>query len=106
MSKRTTLHGKEYRDSGKFIIIKYQNRKLYSPALRSYVTLLSLLALYDEHGKNFTVIEHETGQDITQTLLLHAVLKKAEENPELQAVCFRDLQLAMHLAGSGANAQG
>jgi polyhydroxyalkanoate synthesis regulator protein len=48
--------------------IKYSNRKIYSKDLKRYVTLSELNDVIRE-GNSITVIDNETSNDITDTIL-------------------------------------
>ena len=49
-------------------IKRYPNRKLYDTEAKRYVTLDSI-ALMIQHGRDVQVIDHETGEDLTNLTL-------------------------------------
>lgn len=85
--KKSTAHTvtqKTLEKSGKFVIVKYQNRKLYSPLLATYVTLADVLLFYKKYRSKFQVISAVTNEDLTNQHLIAAAAKKAESNAGFQ----------------------
>ena len=64
-------------------IVKYQNRKLYNKDTSHYLNLTDIGNLIFE-GKNVTVIENKTKEDITAitfSLCLSEILKRSRSAP-------------------------
>ena len=59
-------------DSDTIIINKYSSRRLYNTNSSEYVTLDDLCRLINE-GKNFKIIDKDTGKDITNQYLLQII---------------------------------
>ena len=59
-------------DDSKIIIKKYANRRLYDTSASAYVTLEHLSALVRE-GKEFTVQDAKTGEDLTRAVLAQII---------------------------------
>jgi len=55
-------------------IVKYKNRKLYSPKLSKYVNLNYIIDLV-KNDKSVEVLEHSTKKNITNSVLSEAILK-------------------------------
>jgi polyhydroxyalkanoate synthesis regulator protein len=59
------------------VVIKvYGNRRLYRPDAGAYVTLDDLAAMVED-DEGFTVIEADTGIDITSSIRQHITRKRA-----------------------------
>lgn len=56
------------------ILVRYENRKLYSKATNTYVDLKYIKELVDQN-RAFKVIEYKSGQDITDVTLKRAIVK-------------------------------
>ena len=56
-------------------IKRYANRRLYDPAAGAYRTLGDL-ALLVEDDEDFVVIEAETGEDITRSVLQQIIVER------------------------------
>jgi polyhydroxyalkanoate synthesis repressor PhaR len=56
------------------IIKKYANRKLYHTNRKQYITLEGIAALI-QAGEQVQVLDNETGEDITSTILTQVVLQ-------------------------------
>ncbi len=61
---------------GPVLIKQYAGRRLYRPAAGSYVTLDDL-AVMVEDAEAFTVVEAESGADITSSILQHIIRRRA-----------------------------
>ena len=59
-------------DSDTIIINKYSSRRLYNTNSSEYVTLDDLCRLINE-GKNFKIIDKDSGKDITNQYLLQII---------------------------------
>lgn len=64
------------------LIKRYANRKLYNTATSRYITLKGIATLLEE-GEEVTVIDNETGEDITQVALSQILVdnQRAKEDP-------------------------
>jgi polyhydroxyalkanoate synthesis repressor PhaR len=60
------------------LIKRYENRKLYDPAARKYVTLLDLGRLVADGGE-IRVVDQKTGEDLTTLVLAQVVLEGVKE---------------------------
>jgi polyhydroxyalkanoate synthesis regulator protein len=58
------------------LIKQYAGRRLYHPAAGSYLTLDDVAAMVED-GKEFAVIEAESGTDITSSIRQHITRKRA-----------------------------
>lgn len=54
------------------ILKRYSNRKVYNPETKSYINLVDLLSMVRD-GREFSVVDHDTQQDITRETLQSAV---------------------------------
>jgi polyhydroxyalkanoate synthesis repressor PhaR len=59
----------------KIIIKKYENRRLYSSSEKKYVTLQNI-EKYITKGRSVQVLENESNQDITSSLLTQILLER------------------------------
>ncbi|MEM9176713.1 MAG: polyhydroxyalkanoate synthesis regulator DNA-binding domain-containing protein [Myxococcota bacterium] len=64
------------------LIKRYANRKLYNTETSRYITLKGIAKLLDE-GEEVTVVDKETGEDITQVALSQILVgnQRAKEDP-------------------------
>jgi polyhydroxyalkanoate synthesis repressor PhaR len=60
------------------LIKRYDNRKLYDPARKSYLTLSELAGLVAA-GQELRVVDQGSGDDITSTVLAHAILEALKQ---------------------------
>jgi polyhydroxyalkanoate synthesis repressor PhaR len=60
------------------LIKRYDNRKLYDPAARRYVTLTGLARLV-ARGEDVRVVDQRTGEDLTTTVLAQLLLEGVKE---------------------------
>lgn len=78
----------ETNDGVKTITIKkYANRRLYNTETSSYVTLDNLSAMVKE-GKEFTVHDAKTGEDITRQVLTHIIVEEESKGQNLLPISF------------------
>lgn len=68
-------------------IKKYANRRLYNTETSSYVTLDNLAAMVKE-GKEFTVHDAKTGEDITRQVLTHIIVEEESKGQNLLPISF------------------
>lgn len=64
---------------------RYQNRKLYDPSTSKYVTLIDIYETM-KSGQKFKVLNASTNEDITITVLLHALLEKGRRQEGSEVV--------------------
>jgi polyhydroxyalkanoate synthesis repressor PhaR len=60
------------------LIRRYENRKLYDPAARRYVTLEDLAGMVAS-GEEVQVLDQKTGEDLTNLVLAQVVLEGVKE---------------------------
>lgn len=63
------------------LIKKYSNRKLYDTERRKFTTIDDLAALV-ESGVDVQVVDHDTGVDRTDEVLVQLVRRKVQTKPE------------------------
>lgn len=75
------------------IIKRYNNRKLYDTASRSYITLEQIARLV-RRGEDVQVIDHDTGRDMTSLVFMQILLEEQKRVGELfpQVVLLRLLR--------------
>lgn len=64
--------------AGPRLIRRYENRKLYDPGARRYVTLEDLAAMVSA-GDEVQVLDQKTGEDLTNLVLAQVVLEGVKE---------------------------
>jgi len=65
-------------ESAARLIRRYENRKLYDPAARRYVTLEDLAGMVSA-GEEVQVLDQKTGEDLTNLVLAQVVLEGVKE---------------------------
>lgn len=65
-------------DARETLIKRYENRKLYDPEARKYVTLLDLRRRVAE-GAELRVVDQKTGEDLTALVLAQVVMEGIKE---------------------------
>ncbi|MET0554770.1 MAG: polyhydroxyalkanoate synthesis regulator DNA-binding domain-containing protein [Vicinamibacteria bacterium] len=60
------------------VIKRYENRKLYDPQARAYVTLADLSRMVTQGGE-IQVVDQKTGEDLTTLVLAQVVLEGVKE---------------------------
>lgn len=68
-------------------IKKYANRRLYNTETSSYVTLDNLAEMVKE-GKEFTVHDAKTSEDITRQVLTHIIVEEESKGQNLLPISF------------------
>src|SRR5690349_21245062 len=66
--------------TGKVVIRKYPNRRLYDTSGSRYVNLEDIAALIRD-GADIQVIDEKTGRDITRVTLTQIILEDARNEP-------------------------
>lgn len=61
------------------IIKKYPNRRLYDTEKSSYITLAAVYQLIRE-GQDFKVVDAESGEDITRSILIQIIIEQENGN--------------------------
>lgn len=74
-------------DKKPIIIKKYANRRLYNTDSSSYITLEFLAGLV-RAGKDFTVLDAKTDEDITRQILTQIIFEAENSGPNLLSVEF------------------
>ncbi len=69
------------------IIKKYANRRLYDTETSSYITL-ELLSQMTREGRDFTVVDAKTGEDITHSVLTQIIMEEEQRGTNLLPVNF------------------
>lgn len=79
--------GKNEVNLGTVTIKKYANRRLYNTATSSYVTLGDLCQMV-KSGRNFTVHDAKTNEDITRTVLTQIIVEEESKGHNLLPISF------------------
>lgn len=74
-------------NDGKIVIKKYANRRLYDTSASAYVTLEHLSELV-RNGKEFTVIDAKTGEDLTRAVLAQIIFEQENRKEGVLPVSF------------------
>jgi polyhydroxyalkanoate synthesis repressor PhaR len=74
-------------DDGKIVIKKYANRRLYDTSASAYVTLEHLSELV-RNGKEFTVIDAKTGEELTRAVLAQIIFEQENRKEGVLPVSF------------------
>ena len=83
------------------VIKKYPNRRLYDGGARRHITLEDIKKM-TVGGENFCVRDAKSGEDITRSVLLQALLADGEgESPALSEQALRNLVALFHGPGRG-----
>jgi len=69
-------------DNKFYIVIKYDNRKLYDPKRSMYIKLKDVIDLYRK--EDIIVLEAFTGRNLTNETVISAIFQKVSLVPELQ----------------------
>jgi len=69
----------------KRIIRRYSNRKIYDVAASRFITLKDIAEMVEE-GYEVSVVDNETGEDITEFTLVQVLLEQAKAKKEMVAV--------------------
>jgi polyhydroxyalkanoate synthesis repressor PhaR len=74
-------------DDGKIVIKKYANRRLYDTSASAYVTLEHLSELVRQ-GKEFTVQDAKSGEDLTRAVLAQIIFEQENRKEGVLPVSF------------------
>ena len=73
--------------SGKVVIKKYANRRLYDTESSAYITLDRLAAMVRE-GREFEVVDAKTGEDITRQVLTQIIVDEEARGATMLPINF------------------
>lgn len=90
MTKTKTTAGTE-----PVVIKKYANRRLYNTETSSYITL-DLLSQMTREGREFTVVDAKTGEDITHNVLTQIIMEEEQRGKNMLPVNFLRQLIAMY----------
>ena len=83
------------------VIRRYDNRKLYDPAARRYVTLEDIAAMVGG-GEDVKVVDQKTGEDLTNVILAQVLLDRLKDRTAIvpRQVLVRLIRATSHQPGS------
>jgi len=82
-------------ESGPVIIKKYANRRLYNTETSSYITL-DLLSQMTREGREFTVVDAKTNEDITHNVLTQIIMEEESRGKNMLPVNFLRQLISMY----------
>ena len=82
-------------DTEPVIIKKYGNRRLYNTETSSYITL-DLLSQMTREGREFTVVDAKSGEDITHNVLTQIIMEEEQRGKNMLPVNFLRQLIAMY----------
>lgn len=82
-------------DTEPVIIKKYANRRLYNTETSSYITL-DLLSQMTREGREFTVVDAKSGEDITHNVLTQIIMEEEQRGKNMLPVNFLRQLIAMY----------
>ncbi|CAM8654214.1 MULTISPECIES: polyhydroxyalkanoate synthesis repressor PhaR [Sphingobium] len=82
-------------ESEPVVIKKYANRRLYNTETSSYITL-DLLSQMTREGREFTVVDAKTGEDITHNVLTQIIMEEEQRGKNMLPVNFLRQLIAMY----------
>lgn len=82
-------------DSEPVIIKKYANRRLYNTETSSYITL-ELLSQMTREGREFTVVDAKTNEDITHNVLTQIIMEEEARGKNMLPVNFLRQLISMY----------
>jgi polyhydroxyalkanoate synthesis repressor PhaR len=77
------------------VIKKYANRRLYNTETSSYITL-ELLSQMTREGREFTVVDAKSGEDITHNVLTQIIMEEEQRGKNMLPVNFLRQLIAMY----------
>ena len=83
------------RDAASVIIKKYANRRLYNTETSAYITL-DHLAQLTRSGREFTVLDAKTGEDITHSVLTQIIMDAEAMGPTMLPAPFLRQLIGMY----------
>ena len=81
--------------NGTVIIKKYANRRLYNTESSSYITLEHLAAMTRE-GRDFTVVDARSDEDITHNVLTQIIMEEESRGQTMLPVSFLRQLIALY----------
>ncbi|MFZ2997055.1 polyhydroxyalkanoate synthesis repressor PhaR [Sphingobium sp.] len=90
MAKSKTVN-----ESEPVIIKKYANRRLYNTETSSYITL-DLLSQMTREGREFTVVDAKSGEDITHNVLTQIIMEEEQRGTNMLPVNFLRQLISMY----------
>ncbi|MDO7835294.1 polyhydroxyalkanoate synthesis repressor PhaR [Sphingobium sp. HBC34] len=90
MTKSRTVN-----ESEPVVIKKYANRRLYNTETSSYITL-DLLSQMTREGREFTVVDAKTGEDITHNVLTQIIMEEEQRGKNMLPVNFLRQLISMY----------
>ena len=90
MAKSKTVN-----ESEPVVIKKYANRRLYNTETSSYITL-DLLSQMTREGREFTVVDAKTGEDITHNVLTQIIMEEEQRGKNMLPVNFLRQLISMY----------
>ena len=100
------VSGRVPTSAGERVIKRYDNRKLYDPLAKAYVTLEGLARLVAA-GHDVSVLDQKTGEDLTTTVLAQVILEGLKQRSASipRQVLARLIRLGMSPSPPGGRAQ-
>ncbi|CCW19689.1 PhbF [Sphingobium indicum BiD32] len=77
------------------VIKKYANRRLYNTETSSYITL-DLLSQMTREGREFTVVDAKSGEDITHNVLTQIIMEEEQRGENMLPVNFLRQLISMY----------
>ena len=90
MAKSKTVN-----ESEPVVIKKYANRRLYNTETSSYITL-DLLSQMTREGREFTVVDAKSGEDITHNVLTQIIMEEEQRGENMLPVNFLRQLISMY----------
>lgn len=81
--------------SSPIVIKKYANRRLYNTETSSYITL-ELLSQMTREGREFTVVDAKTDEDITHNVLTQIIMEEESRGKNMLPVNFLRQLISMY----------
>lgn len=82
-------------ESEPVVIKKYANRRLYNTERSSYITL-DLLSQMTREGREFTVVDAKSGEDITHNVLTQIIMEEEQRGENMLPVNFLRQLISMY----------
>ncbi|MEC3949433.1 polyhydroxyalkanoate synthesis repressor PhaR [Sphingobium sp. HWE2-09] len=82
-------------ESEPVVIKKYANRRLYNTETSSYITL-DLLSQMTREGREFTVVDAKSGEDITHNVLTQIIMEEEQRGKNMLPVNFLRQLISMY----------
>ena len=82
-------------ESDPVVIKKYANRRLYNTETSSYITL-DLLSQMTREGREFTVVDAKSGEDITHNVLTQIIMEEESSGQQMLPVGFLRELISMY----------